>query len=75
MEAPTCRHCGKKHWSRQPCGAAKPVLKELAKTVTKIRANKVTKKRGRPQLGAAPLSSAEKMKRYRAKKGPQGGGP
>lgn len=62
MEGPTCRLCGKKHWSRQPCGAAKPVLSEVKATVTKIRVTK--KKKGRPKK-VAVLDAAERARRYR----------
>src|SRR5207247_2003728 len=38
MEAPKCIVCGTKHWSRQPCPAAKVDARKLAETVTKPQA-------------------------------------
>ena len=45
------------------------VTKTETGSVTKIVTNKVTQgKRGRPRAGEAPLSAAEKMRRYRERR-------
>ena len=82
MEDPKCLVCGTKHWSRQPCPAAKGEARKLAAVVTKPQVPSVTKlphvvtkpanvtklKGGRPPIGDKAMTQAERARRYRQRK-------
>jgi hypothetical protein len=72
MDKPICKLCGTKHWSREPCLLmSKPSRAVAAPRVTKVVPISVTKvgaKMGRPTKGDQPMSAAERMKQYRARK-------
>jgi hypothetical protein len=66
MEAVTCPHCGQKHWSREPCRAAKPTPQKP--TIEELKAIAEPRKPGRPPKLGGPMSASERVRQMRARR-------